>query len=228
MKLIGSFSLALVAAQNKKVPPKTPEQRLNTLKSFFQRFTAEVVQPVAGDGYADRLNGRMQTMLSRMETAYNRPNCGFFDPTLKHGGPDPHPDHKNGDPTGPKRNRRLAEEDSEDLQSQACSGKVVNEDGSVETFDPLGSMRADCCALEWFKAENETACNSGIRSGKKKGKDQYARLSNDPQLKWKQITTGTRKWAERYINNCHGQRKNKLITKRMKKVYAKVNTKMGW
>jgi len=229
MKLLGTLSVALVAAQNKKVPPKTPEQRLNTLKGFFAKFTADIMSSVTGDGVATRFNSRMQRMLENMEAAYNRPNCGYFDPSSKHGGPDPYPGFKNSDPNGKKRNRRLAEEDSNNLQEQACTGSVTDEDGNVETYDPFGDMLGNCCSFDWFNEANSVTCQKGERAGgKKKGKDQWSRLSDDPKLKWKQITTGTRKWAERYINNCSGQRKNKLVVKRMKKVYAKINTKMGW
>ena len=76
MKLLGTLSVALVAAQNKKVkfeinliyflkfvnklllqvPPKTPEQRLNTLKGFFDKFTADIMSSVTGDGFATRFN----------------------------------------------------------------------------------------------------------------------------------------------------------------------------
>lgn len=40
----------------------------------------------------------------------------------------------------------------------------------------------------------------------------------------KQITTGYRKWAERYINECSGQRKNKFQVKRMGRWFQKLGT----
>jgi hypothetical protein len=63
------------------------------------------------------------------------------------------------------------------------------------------------------------------RSGAGGNQKAYDRLSHTPSLKWKQITTGTRKWAQRYINNCHGQRKYNLASKRANKMYKIVNAK---
>jgi hypothetical protein len=38
----------------------------------------------------------------------------------------------------------------------------------------------------------------------------------------KQITTGYRKWAERFINECHGQRKHKYQVNRMNRWFKKL------
>ena len=42
-------------------------------------------------------------------------------------------------------------------------------------------------------------------------------FQNVPLIGIKQITTGYRKWAQRYINECHGQRKTKNQVVRMTK-----------
>jgi hypothetical protein len=60
--------------------------------------------------------------------------------------------------------------------------------------------------------------NSIAVRGKKKG---AARLSKDPERAVKQITTGLRKWAERYLNNCHGMRKDEVPRRRAKNLYKK-------
>lgn len=225
MKLLGSLAIAIVAAQNKKVPPKTPKQRLNTLSEFFERFTTEVVAPSVGQGYAERLNKRMQKMVTSMGAAYDRPNCGYFDENSKHGGPDPNPHVK---PNGKPRNRRDVD-DSDDtwFGAQGATDEYCN---ANEFANHSEEGQKSCCSeSESFLAANTGNCGKlRTKGGNKKRKEGYERLSDDPQLKWKQITTGARKWAERYINNCGGQRKNKLISNRTKKVYAKVNEKMGW
>jgi hypothetical protein len=56
--------------------------------------------------------------------------------------------------------------------------------------------------------------------GKKNGKTN-ARLSKEPERAVKQITTGLRKWAERYLNNCHGMRKDEVPRRRAKNLYKK-------
>ena len=45
----------------------------------------------------------------------------------------------------------------------------------------------------------------------------FERLSKDPRLAIKQITTGYRKWAERYLSQCSGQRRYQHQVKRMNK-----------
>ena len=43
-------------------------------------------------------------------------------------------------------------------------------------------------------------------------------LSNDPNLAWKQIGTGFRKWILRYISDCNGQKTFQYHTNRLEKV----------
>jgi hypothetical protein len=45
---------------------------------------------------------------------------------------------------------------------------------------------------------------------------------NNPLVGIKQITTGYRKWAERYINECWGQRKSQFQVNRMNKWFKKL------
>lgn len=150
-----------------------------------------------------------------MGAAYNRDTCGYFDNTSKHGGPDPNPHLR---PDGKPRTRRFAAEDlQEDLEAE-CEKGLANISDTVA---------GECCDyVESFSSDNEAFCLKGVRARGSK-KDPWDRLSDDNSLKWKQIMTGCRKWAERYIGNCHGQRKNQLIKKRTKKVYAKVSARLN-
>ena len=156
----------------------------------------------------------MQSMVANMGNAFNRDNCGYYDDSTKHGGPDPNPEtNANGKP----RNRRDADNDFED---DLWTEVILETTTEACANSPSGDVLGDCCDLGLLDA---TACQKAPRKGKKGSKKTaWERLSNDPALKWKQITTGTRKWADRYINNCGGQRKNKHIRNRMKKVYSKV------
>ena len=49
-------------------------------------------------------------------------------------------------------------------------------------------------------------------------------LSNDPNLAWKQIGTGFRKWILRYINDCGGQKQFQYHTNRLAKLQLSVQT----
>merc|ERR1712174_123898 len=77
-----------------------------------------------------------------------------------------------------------------------------------------------CCQLD-----NEFCMGKAPRSGAGGNQKAYDRLSDVPSLKWRQITTGTRKWAQRYINNCHGQRKFNKASKRANNMYKAVHKK---
>merc|ERR1712021_247669 len=111
MKLTPAVLFAVAAAEEKKVPPQHPLQRLNKLVSKFSNA-------------ADRMKSAFER---------NEQKCGYYDANnLPHGGP-------NGD-----RKRRELED--------------------VERYN-----------------------------------------REDPWEGTKQITTGFRKWAERYIAGCNGQ-----------------------
>jgi hypothetical protein len=45
---------------------------------------------------------------------------------------------------------------------------------------------------------------------------------NNPQRGLRQITTGFRKWAQRYISDCPGERKNKAHSQRADRLYRKI------
>lgn len=215
MKIALATTIALVAAKDKKVPPRHPLQRLNKLNVFYNNFFDEMVGlGHMKQGEADRRKARAESFMGKMEAAFNRPNCGYYDDS-KHGGPDPNPELKeNGKP----RNRRTAdnEEDLHEATHEWCASEMsdnymVGGEFSSENF-------AECCHFD------SSYCN-GMQAPRSGSKKAYDRLSDITSLKWKQITTGTRKWAQRYINNCSGQRKNKLASTRARKMYNNVNDK---
>jgi hypothetical protein len=50
-----------------------------------------------------------------MLSAYNRPTCGFFDESLKHGGPDTNPELRpNGKPRNQRKRRQAGENTGEE------------------------------------------------------------------------------------------------------------------
>ena len=50
------------------------------------------------------------------------------------------------------------------------------------------------------------------------------RLASEPNLAWKQIGTGFRKWILRYISECNGQAAYSYHTNRLAKVHGNVKT----
>ena len=125
MKLSTAVLLAVTSAEDKKVPPRHPLQRLATLT----RFSAEIMnQRFSWLPSKESWVQKFAKNADRMERNFTRGNqrCGFVDPSVPNGGP------------ALERKRRFAE-------------------------------------------------------------DELERLSNDPSRAIRQITTGYRKWAERYI-----------------------------
>jgi len=85
---IASFIGLVLAVNEKKVPPRTPPQRMNTLKRFADTWIAAEIQvslnrPVR----ASQMLDRVQMMTDKLELQYLK--CGFFDPLVPHGGPKP-------------------------------------------------------------------------------------------------------------------------------------------
>jgi len=221
---ISLLAVAAVHATEKKVPPRHPLNRLAKLGTFYEAFADEYVRTQIGDGAADRFTARMENFLDNMKTAFERPNCGYYDDSTKHGGPDPNPDQReNGTP----RNRR--DDDGDDsVDSDITSDEVT----LAWCAEPERDTSSDawltncCCAdstLEQCAGVTPNCSQLGKRTG---GGKAYDRLASNGSLKWKQITTGTRKWAERYINNCSGQRKNQHASNRAKKLYKTWSQKL--
>ena len=81
----------LVAAQGeeKKVPPRRPDQRLNTLKRFAGNWIdSQLGQELNRPQRAVMKKRAFNRIFDRALEAYNK--CGYFDPTvLPHGGPRP-------------------------------------------------------------------------------------------------------------------------------------------
>ena len=72
----------------KKVPPRTPPQRLETLGRFINEWLDDHMTTVAS---YDSWKQRVDENTARMEKAYNRKSCAYFNPDLPHGGPNPNP-----------------------------------------------------------------------------------------------------------------------------------------
>ena len=88
--------LAIVAADSdRKVPPRTPPQRLNTLHRFADdwisaQIAGEINRPSRAARMSDTGIDRLHT---KMLEAYTK-ECSFFDPTVPHGGPNPNSTRK--------------------------------------------------------------------------------------------------------------------------------------
>ena len=120
MKVFNTIALVsgLVAADNKKVPPRRPDQRLGTLSTMYQDYVDSHIKE-SRPGRAEFQKGRIQRMADAMLETYNefKPDgsglrrCSFFDPTLPNGGPRPSND-------GDRKRRDVDAEDPFDVYEQ--------------------------------------------------------------------------------------------------------------
>jgi len=218
---------------SRKVPPRHPLNRLARLQKFGFAFNDEHFQS------SEKVATTIENFTTNMKNSFERDNCGFYDANSKpHGGPDPNPEiRESGRPRNPTNNRRRRDADGNDWLFEACA--CSNQSDSTDCFDGLSDNQVDyysdailnkmLCELDDESSDqcdglDESTCEwhgamVAVR-GKKNGKTN-ARLSNDPERAVKQITTGLRKWAERYLNNCHGMRKDEVPRKRAKNLYKK-------
>ena len=143
MKFSPALLLAVAVAEDKKVPPRHPLQRLARLTEFTEQLMTDWFGKfVARDAWI----AKFANNAARMERNFKRGSqrCGHYDAQqLPHG--------------GPERKRREAAVD-------------------VERFNLM-----------------------------------------DPKIAVTQLTTGYRKWAERYLSQCSGQRQYQLQVNRMNK-----------
>jgi hypothetical protein len=167
MKVSSVVLVTLAAAdKDKKVPPRTPAQRLNRLQIFSAEWLNDNLPSLPS---RENWISKFEINAERMMDAFQRPHCGFFDPSLPFGGPDANPELR------PNLTPRRTTDD-----------RKRRSDGGDESFtDEFGEL---------------------LRYNK-----------NEPLVGIKQITTGYRKWAERYINECWGQRKHNYQRSRMNK-----------
>jgi len=143
MKISGAVLFALASADDRKVPPRHPLQRLSRLTEFAEELLLDWYSFLPSQ---QSWINKFANNANRMERNFERGNqrCGHYnEDQLPHGGP-------------ADRKRRSND--------------------------------------EW---------------------DRYDR--QDPAVGTKQITTGYRKWAERYIAQCSGQRDNKFQVNRMER-----------
>ena len=75
-----------VSAQDseRKVPPRTPMQRFNTLHRFINDWIdANVGATLKRPGRAEKMKDAFQRIFDAQTDAFQR--CGFFDPNVAHG-----------------------------------------------------------------------------------------------------------------------------------------------
>ena len=89
MKIFNTITLisSFVAADSKKVPPRTPVQRLRTLEKVYDGYVHNEIPFSFRPKRFYKQISSLYRLQNRMYTSYMR--CGFYDPNVPHGGPRP-------------------------------------------------------------------------------------------------------------------------------------------
>jgi len=87
-----SVILSMVAssafAQDRKVPPRTPSQRFETLNRFINNWIDyNIDQELNRPMRAYNMKASFERIYDKQKFAYDR--CGYFDPSVENGGPKP-------------------------------------------------------------------------------------------------------------------------------------------
>jgi len=201
---ISAVLIATAAANDRKVPPRTPAQRLNTL----HRFMREWVQiEIAGTiNRPSRAANMIENGVARIEAKMSEAaakDCFFFDPSLPHGGPAPK-DRK-------RRSSDWAEAELSRIQ------RDVDDNDELDFFDRYFSIQSKTSQERGLGASGDVEVPSMDAQFQE-------RLSSEPNLAWKQIGTGFRKWILRYISECYGQRTYSYHTGRLERIHSRIKT----
>jgi len=245
--VFGLVSAARDGKPDRSVPPRHPSNRLNRLANKLAVDILDHPQLSWKQGRKDRVLANLQGFADKMQNRFDSDNCGYYNSEVKHGGPDPEPNtRESGKPRKDlsRRRRDLSSRDRRDGEDwrqnewvktdttfgwlyEACFAddysKLENPqwDFVLESSDDLCDESLDseeagvCEYFDTHTCQFKNTAGDVLVRGKRGGR----KLSENPQKAWKQVTTGLKKWAQRYLNNCHGMRKNKIPATRAKSMY---------
>jgi len=241
--MVKTVILALAAAPvsaeklktSRKVPPRHPLNRIARLQQFGFAYVEKYYPPVNGGNKGQGMKTLIESFTTRMQNSFSRAQCGHYDSNQKpHGGPDPNPEirfwsekNRARNPTNGRKRR-----EANQWMFDTCNCEL---NGDSDCYDGLSDNQFEFYSdhtTELFCTDDEVDSGEcsyldasdctwhgdsaiAVRRGNKR------KISENPQKAIKQITTGIRKWAERYLNNCHGMRKAELPRQRAKNLYKK-------
>jgi len=248
MKIVAGF-LALAHGQEvRRVPPRTPDQRLNTICRFSKEWIGntmnvddslgQFVPGQPGDApfkYMPRpersanIVARIDYMCEKLEENYVREKK-----IKRHGGITMglrlcsffDPLVPNGGPRPTIKGERSQQERDvfamlEELESGNWMVGIEDQVAAVfqEEFPRHRRELDDYDDLDFFDPFD--AAEEDYEAARSSIIN--VRLANELGFAWRQIATGFRKWILRYVAECNGQREYQMHTKRLIKIATKIN-----
>jgi len=187
-----SVILSMVAssayAQDRKVPPRTPSQRFETLNRFINEWIDyNIDQELNRPMRAYNMKASFERIYDKQKFAYER--CGFFDPTVENGGPKPA--GKNADKSW---------KDMIDSRRRRRSLRMRRNLDDFNLFDDF---------------ENGLQSGNSVRNAER---ELARALSNDQSQALRQIRVGYFKWIHRYLGECNNQANDDVHSNRLNEI----------
>lgn len=218
MKFLKTFSFVALAAnaEERKVPPRQPFQRLLTLKKYTQLWIEKRVgedkphginRPIRAQNMITKGLGRLVDRMNEVVPVphggkWGKPvqqipfragkDCYFFDKTVQYGGPNP----------ASNRKRRGAWVDREMSRIQ----REIDESNEPDIFD------------EYFDSFENPGTD---RNQQEKALFEYIIAQEDTKV-WRQIGTGFKKFILRYMADCGGEKNFQYHSRRLNKIHTAI------
>lgn len=219
------FPLVLLShrasAADRKVPPRTPNDRIKTL----QRFLGDWIDDNIGETRAGRASnfanrkffGEGDPDASKLILAYTAvnpdfgvPKCSYYNPAnLNHGGPrlsyEPAFSERKKQSTSRRRIRREMSDDELETFLASQMDLVGRLPGSGHEHSSLG-RRLDEQNVAVIRSRVDFFDMYELALEMGRSLNAFERLSANPDQAWKQLRTGYLKWVARYTADCPKER----------------------
>lgn len=174
---------------NRNLQPRHPYNRNARLHRFARDW---LNYNLPNERIRSRIRERIERWGVRLQEAYNRETCGYFDPANPNAGdPNPHVNKK----INKSRSSRQRRDDADDYDYQEWM-----QDYEMGGFEIMGGDES----------------NGTLMRGRKD------MILNNPEKAIKNIIRGFKNFAKRYIAGCHGERENQIHSKRASRMTARL------
>jgi len=218
MKQLNRFSQEWLRQHIETTSSDPGKRELRLRKHHFDRFSRNISEKT-----------KMMLKVYNLENDKGERRCGYFDPLTTHGGPqlekpdiaagkqEKRKEHLESMKSEDKREARHLIEQELNIDSESLRREDIHERRIIAKLEDLSHIREQLLELEdWFAANVDENLDLDHFLGSMDEYDRHRRASdnkktqprydqNDPIKGWKQITTGYRKWAQRYIAYCSAE-----------------------
>jgi hypothetical protein len=194
--ILSMFASSAYAQKDRKVPPRTPSQRFETLNRFINEWIDyNIDQDLNRPMRAYNMKASFERIYDKQKFAYDR--CGFFDPSVENGGPKP---------AGKNSDKSWKEMIDSRRRRRSVSSRLRRNLDDFNLFDDF-----------------ETGLQSG-NSVRNAERELARALSDDQSQALRQIRVGFFKWIYRYLGECNNQADDDVHSNRLNEISAAMKT----